>query len=154
MKPFRFFGILTVSALAGCGRSSGGEAPIELPSPYRYAYAMSDCAPWDGPAVTIFLTADPATPDTVPYPQLRISIWRTGQVLPGNTFSWPGKEQVGAASRCDRENNCTPAAAGRVTFKAFQSDSALAGSFALRFPEGATTGGFRARWRGQRAFCG
>ena len=139
-------------ALGGCRRTS---PPAKSPAEFPNAYAVADCAPWDGPAVTLYLTARPADSSGFPLPHLRISVWRDAHELPGHSFAWPADRQVGAAARCETPTDCRAASSGRVTFAAADPDSALSGSTELTFPGGTTTSGsFRAVWRKTRVMCG
>lgn len=143
-----------VIALSGCGDKSNGGLPPP-PDGYPYAYAVADCAPWDGPAVTIYLTARAADSTEFSWPQLRISVWRGVADLPGKSFTWPGEQQIGAAVRCADPDACESATAARVTFLSSPDDTTLIGTAELTFA-GATSvrGGFRAPWRRTRVMCG
>lgn len=127
----------------------------ELPKPFTHATAMSDCAPWDGAAVSILLTTqafDSITPPSPPF--LRLAIWKSRASLGSNVFSWPSDEQIGSASYCESGEDCEAADSGRVQFRA-TSDSTLAGEFQLNFKtRGPVAGGFRAVWLEQRVLCG
>lgn len=150
----RFLLSSLVIALSACGdKSNGGLLPP--PAAYPFAYAVADCAPWDGPAVTIYLTARATDSTEFSWPQLRISVWRAVADLPGQTFSWPTEQQIGAAVRCADPDTCEPATAARVSFLSAADDTTLMGVAELTFA-GATRvhGGFRAPWRRTRVMCG
>ncbi|HSD32215.1 MAG TPA: hypothetical protein VLB49_09915 [Gemmatimonadales bacterium] len=117
---------------------------------------MADCAPWDGPAVTILLTTRPADSTDVTGPHVSISVWRSATALAGQTVAWPSDRQVGAATRCTSEAACEAARSGRVTFAAASSDTLLGGSVELTFAgaDSIVRGAFRASWRRTRVMCG
>jgi hypothetical protein len=122
---------------------------------YPYAYAVPDCAPWDGPATTIYLTTSPTDSTDFSYPQLRLSVYQGHAALPGNSFVWPGDRQVGNGIRCVEESGCVAASSGRITFGAAAPDGGIQGTAELRFPDGTSvTGAFHAIWREPRMFCG
>jgi hypothetical protein len=146
--------LVALGALGAC-RSQTSAPLANSPPGYPYAYAVADCAPWDGPAVTLYLTARAADSTDFPWPQLRISVWRGVATLSGQTFAWPANEQVGAATRCAAPDDCQLAAAARISFAPAADDSSLTGFAELTFPGGETLrGGFRAAWRRMRVMCG
>jgi hypothetical protein len=145
---------LIAAALAAC-RGQASAPPATPPPGYPYAYAVADCAPWDGAAVTLYLTARAADSTDFPWPQLRISVWRGVATLSGQTFSWPADQQVGSAARCTGPDSCQLASAARITFAPAPNDTSLAGFTELTFPGGEMLrGGFRAAWRRTRVMCG
>lgn len=123
---------------------------------YPYAYAAADCAPWDGPAVTILLTARPADSNAVSGPHVSISVWRSATALAGQTVAWPSDQQVGAATRCTSDAGCELARTARVTFAPASPDTTLGGSVELTFAgaDSILRGTFRANWLRTRAMCG
>jgi len=144
-----------LAVLATILPSAGCRSEVTPSSNYPYAYASPTCAPWDGPAVTIYLTptlADSIAPGAA---HLSISIWTSASELPGRSFSWPTDKQTGAGVRCARQGDCEAAAAGRVAFRPFAADSVLEGSFDLLFSDSTSErGGFRAAWRPRQELCG
>ena len=140
--------------LLSCG-GSGGEV-AELPEPFQYATAMRDCAPWDGAAVSILLTAEPLDSTMIPRPPyLRLAIWKDLGSLQDAVFVWPSEEQVGAGSYCTGENDCEAALSGMVQFHKLGSDSSLVGEFEVSFPnEEPFAGGFLADWLSHTVLCG
>jgi hypothetical protein len=122
---------------------------------YRYSYAVPDCAPWDGAATTIYLTATPVDSTDVVYPHLRVSIYQGVAALPGNSFEWSRDAQVGGAVQCVSLTSCEAATSAHVTFGGKGPDGSLRGTADLVFPSGTTLrGSFRATWREQRVLCG
>jgi hypothetical protein len=146
--------ILALPALLAC-RGSDGEL-AELPEPFLHATAMQDCAPWDGPAVSILLTAEPLDSGLTPKaPYLRLAVWKDLGALQDAVFIWPSEEQVGSASYCAEENSCEAALTGLIQFRKLGADSSLAGEFELTFAnEEPFSGGFLARWLPHTMLCG
>lgn len=146
-------GPAALALMLACSGSTGELS--ELPKPFSHATAMSDCAPWDGAAVSILLTTaafDSITPPSPPF--LRLAIWKSRASLGSGVFAWPSDEQVGAASYCETGESCEAAETGRVQFRE-TGDSTLAGKFELSFKsKGPVAGGFRAVWLEHRVLCG
>ena len=129
--------------------------PGEAIPGYPFSYAVTVCAPWDGPAVSVYLTPELSDSTASSYPQLRVSVYRSESALLGNTFSWPAKDQVGVGVRCVDSATCEAATTGRITFLRPAADSSLDGTTELTFPDGTTIrGAFRATWRPTRVMCG
>jgi hypothetical protein len=151
--PTLFLIAILACQLGGPARQLPG-APAGLP----HAYAHRTCAPWDGPAVAVYLTPVPLDtnvqfPPAMTYVQ--ITIWRGLDRLPGTTLSWPTTEQIGSVNRCSGQRGCEQATRANVRFRSADSAGMLDGEVEATFPGGATTrGGFRARWRDERVFCG
>jgi hypothetical protein len=146
-------GSVTCLLLLACSTPSG-DVP-ELPEPFTHATAMRDCAPWDGPAVSIILTTAPLDSTMTPTePWIHLSIWRDSAVLANGLHEWPSDEQVGAASECPTADSCEAAETGRVRFREFEGDT-LVGQFRLTFRnDDPIEGGFRAVWLERRMMCG
>ena len=141
-----------VSSACGAELASREASPAGLP----FAFAVHDCAPWDGPAVTIYLTPTAGSGSTpLSWPHVRVSVWRAAETLPGSSFSWPSDTQVGVAARCTGPDDCVQANRGRIRFRAHEPDGMLAGFTELTFADGTRLeGGFRAVLGRSRAFCG
>ena len=147
-------GLLTAAAVAGC--QGPGSTPSVPPAPegFPFATAGPDCAPWDGPAVTVFLTASPADSTSVPTPYLGLSTYRSPTEVEGRRFEWPAKEQVAGAYRCRAEGDCEASRLGYIRFDRSLPDGTLIGAFVAEFPRDTVEGGFRATWVARRMFCG
>ena len=144
-----------LSCLACRGVPEGDSGLLGSLGGYSYSYAVADCAPWDGAATTIYLTANPVDSTDLPYPHLRVSIYHEVAALPGNSFEWPREARAGGAVRCASPTNCEPATSGRITFGSREADGSLRGTAELAFPGGTSLqGSFRASWREQRVLCG
>jgi hypothetical protein len=146
--------LLSLASLVAC-QGAGDRLPGgHLPEGYSDSYAMRDCAPWDGPAVTVFLTASPADSTSVPTPYLGLSTYRSPTEVEGRRFEWPAKEQVAGAYRCRAEGDCEASRLGYIRFDRSLPDGTLIGAFVAEFPRDTVEGGFRATWVARRMFCG
>jgi hypothetical protein len=128
------------------------------PEGYPYAYAARSCAPWDGPAVTIFLVPSPVdSSSTLPpdAPHIELAIWRSPASLTGTTLTWPTTEQIGVLTACRDQTTCEQATAATVRFRSLPSGGSLEGHISAKFPTATgVSGGFRAVWHPERALCG
>jgi hypothetical protein len=145
--------------LGGCRPSETSPSPIS-PDGLPYAYAMDECAPWDGAATLITLSADTLrggrpTGSEVPRPHVWISVYRPAHALGGERFEID-QDRIAGAMRCTVEETlCEPSTSGFVEFRMRESDGSLPGVFRLRFEDGSTVeGGFRATWYDRRILCG
>lgn len=150
--------VLTLAA-GGATWLNGDPAPPEarVPTGFQHAYAMHDCAPWDGPAITIDLTEMPWS-ENLPLRRFRIAIWRgdlrDGQVL--RLDESEGNSPTGAARYCDG-GGCQPLLGARVVVRQFRRDRSIEGE--LFWPLGDTTRRefalpFHAEWRKHTPLCG
>jgi hypothetical protein len=133
-------------------RPSVGIVP---PNGYSEAMAMPDCAPWDGPAVLLYLLD--STSDAVPpvNRHVRVEIWKGQAELAHHTFRWPANPAPGAAAQCSSDGSCEAAIEGRVAFGAVDPDRSVAGELDLRFASGnSVRQAFKARWQPRRIGCG
>ncbi len=153
--------LLRTALLGGSVALTGircGAAPEESEGPrFANAYALPDCAPWDGSAVSIYLTN--ATYDSVDEhveePFLHLAIWKSVRGAGETTISWPGEESVGGAYHCVMADQCSAATSGRVSVSGMAGDSILPGEYDLRFADSTVMRGrFRARWIDRRMLCG
>ncbi len=152
-RDARFILAVLVSAGSGCGPGS-----VETEGTnFSAAYAFQDCAPWDGVAVSVYLTNAPfdSVSNEVRPPFLHLAIWRDAQRLPQTTITWPGEESAGAASVCSSTTECEAVPSGRVSVSGLASDSTMSGDYELRLADSTTMRGrFRARWIERRMLCG
>lgn len=148
---------LWLAALAGlmACQGAGGRPPADrLPEGYSHSYAMRSCAPWDGPAVAVYLTSSPADSTSIPTPYLGLSVYRSPTDVVGQRYEWPAREQVAGAFRCRAEGDCEASSEGYIRLDASLPDGTLIGAFVARFPHDTLAGGFRAVWLEKRMFCG
>ena len=143
--------VLTVLVLATVAALS---APVQ--PPYPYGVIQSSCAPWDGPAVVVTLTREPAQcgrTDAGPY--LAIGVWRGLPIHEGQTVTFGAGSDAGFASRCAKEGDCERAESGTVVFERYQQGSSAAGRYELQFKGGEIVKGtFDVKWCEMRVRCG
>ncbi len=150
--------VVALAVLSSCGP---GEPPpySEPPAGYPHAYAMTDCAPWDGIATSITLSADTVRVDTplgaeFDPPYLWIAIYESAGDLGGKRFELDGA-RTGAGSRCESVGACDAAEGGWVRIAEIRDDRGMHGDFELRFPgEPPLVGGFEAEWIERTILCG
>lgn len=145
----RLAALFTAFALLACG---GEAAPGPVPG-YPFAYAWNDCAPWDGPAVTLYLSEralDSLPPSSG---QLTVTLWVGRDQAVGRTFRSSDDPVRGAALDCRTPSACEPASVWRVSLRGFARDT-LDGSVDLRLGGRVVAGSFRARWMPKRMLCG
>ena len=155
---------LVASLLVACGGgggSGGGGPDPDIPATppgLEVAWTVDGCAPWDGPATSIFLAHEPPTAAGQPagHPHLWLSLYRARSELSGRAYEWTSEADVGGARWCPEADRCSSATEVRVAFRRQPSDSAdLVGEFTAVFQGDTVAGGFRAPLhRGQRALCG
>ncbi len=147
--------VLTTAPVGGCGTSADLGPLRASPERLPHAVAVRDCAPWDGPAVTIYLSAASADSTPPPPPHLQLSLWRSATELERNTFAWPAETQEAAATWCETDDACRAAPTGRVRIRRVWPDSLIEGEFDLQFDGRISVGGgFRAVWLETRIMCG
>jgi hypothetical protein len=141
--------VIAVLATA-CGSQ---EVPAP-PSEFAHAAATRDCGPADGPAVSIYLSAQPVEELDPPPPFIRLYIWHGLGDLAGRTWSLAGDDAQGSAQFCAVGGDCELASDGSVRVAAVDADSTVEASATLRFPTaGEISGGIVARWISRTIFC-
>lgn len=152
----RIFPIVALAALLpACRRDASADLPHQAISGFPVVQAGPDCAPWDGPAVTITFSGESPDPDSIRPPYLHVSLWKRLPSLVGRTWRWPGDEQSGVASLCLDEQDCRVASAGVVRLEPVGPDSVIAGRLRLEFADRpGVAGSFRAVWRSRVIPCG
>jgi hypothetical protein len=143
--------LFIVASVAALGVACAREAPNE----YSYAFATPDCAPWDGPAVVLYLLDSKS--DAVPPAarHIRVAIWKAESDLAHHTFRWPASPQPGAAARCASAESCEDVTDGQIAFGGIAPDSSVAGEVDFRFANGdRVRKAFTAAWQPRRIACG
>ena len=140
--------------VAGCS----AENDLSLPAPppgYPTAYATAACAPADGPAMRLYLGAEPAEALPPATPFVEVAIWQGVTSLSGRRIEWTGDSSNGMARRCDAAGACTQATSAVVQFRPMGTDTTVTGTVTLSFADGTTVaGGFNAAWRPTQLMCG
>lgn len=147
--------MVLAGVVLGCSGSAEMAPVPNPPSGYPMAFAEDECAPWDGPAVAIYLTDKHLEGYPAPYPHLRIAIWRPAAELGGQIIRWSGDDQsIGVAVRCPEAGKCQRADSVKLQFGSRGPDGVIPGYLELKFEDGASIrGGFRAEWRDRRVMC-
>lgn len=141
--------------LAGCGEVVPQEVP-DPPDGLAVAWAFDDCAPWDGPATTIYLAGEtaPSVDRADSYPHVWVSLYRPSVELPGRTFEWDSDDKdTGGAMLCLQEGECIAATRAKVRLLD-PGDGSIVGTLELTFPDRHIAGGFSATWRTREFVCG
>jgi hypothetical protein len=125
----RLVGLLLLGGIGGtsCDTSSDIAAVPATPPGYPLAFVMHDCAPWDGPAIAIVLTAHPLDSLEAAHPSLRLVIYPRGESLSGRTYRWPADPEMALGTRCVSADSCEMATAGEITVGAVRPDTAMEG---------------------------
>ena len=120
------------------------------------AFAEDECGPTDGPALVIYLLNTEMKGTKVPYPHVRISIWRAAAELSGRTLRWRNEgPSMGMAVRCSEAGKCQRATSVKLEFRSREADGSIPGALELDFEDGESIrGGFRAAWRDRQVLCG
>jgi hypothetical protein len=149
-----FLILLLATALPACALQSS--LPAEPPPGLTEAWFHNDCAPWDGPALSLYLGPEPSeTIFSAPFPHLRVSLYssltrlQTGERL---RFEVPGNQAH--AVYCESEEDCRPAAEITLELSELEADL-MAGSLEILFETGPpVAGSFRASRIPFQALCG
>jgi benzodiazapine receptor len=147
-----FAGVLNASI----AKRNPGERPLSVAGPLSQGVAVADCAPYDGPATSIFLS-ESSDIDTLPPapPYLQLIIYEPGARLSARRVEFGRVEGgSGIALRCQPGGECATTNRGTVEFGAPQEDGSLLGSYRLTFSGDTVAGTFRARWSSRVAICG
>lgn len=124
-------------------------------SNYRYAYAISGCAPWDEPAVQIYLSNKEAKENQPQTPYLSIFIYKSGSEIVGRTFELGTGSELGQASFCRARYKCRSAISATVKITSVDSGKYVSGQYSLSFQNGTRIEGvFDAKWIQVIALCG
>jgi len=138
--------------LACNGGPSGGE-PTEA---WPYAVAQADCAPWDGAATSVYLTAEPLNAGQAsPLPVLRLSVYRGMSGVQGKRWPLgePGPDGA-VAVYCALDAECAGATSGWIQFDSGPAGQ-LSGQYSVIFPDGTRRAGqFRAPVQDVAPMCG
>jgi hypothetical protein len=116
---------------------------------------QSSCAPWDGPAIAITLTTEPAQCKRIAGPFLSLAIWRGVPIHAGQVVKFGPGSDAGWAARCAKEGDCMPAQSGTITFDNYEERSSATGRYELEFKDGGILKGtFAVKWCEERVRCG
>jgi hypothetical protein len=123
--------------------------------PFSYGLIQSSCAPWDGPAIDITLTAQPAQCERVTGPYISMGVWRGLPIHAGQVVKFGAGSDAGFASHCAKEGDCKRAESGTIMFEKYEEGSGARGRYELHFKGGEKISGtFDVVWCKTRAICG
>ncbi len=144
--------VTLVLALLAC---DGGPAEAGPTESWPYAVARPDCAPWDGAATSVYLTATPLDSGASPMPILRLSVYHDLGSVRGARWTLGDSGPDGAAAvLCTSEQACQSAASGWIEFESGAAGP-LSGRYDVVFPDGVRRAGqFRAPVQEITALCG
>jgi hypothetical protein len=151
MRFALFASVLIVVTSAGCGGDGLLSPPAGLPN----AAAGAACAPTDGPAVTVYLSASAiVSPNPAP-PNVQLTIWRSADELIG-TWSLAASSAQGQAVRIGPAGEFMESAArGTITVFSVNADRTVVGNVDVTFASGTRIrGGFTAPWIVRSVVCG
>lgn len=125
------------------------------PAACSYGTMQSSCAPWDGPAISMTLTSEPAQCKRTTEPFVSIGIWRGLPLRSGQVVKFAPGSDAGFASRCKKEGDCERAQSGTITFDRYEEGSSASGRYELHFKGDETLSGtFDLKWCHERVVCG
>ena len=132
-----------------------GRVAFSTASPFAHGLIQGSCAPWDGPAIGITLTVEPAQCERVKGPYISMGVWRGLPIHTGQTVKFGSGSDAGFASRCAKEGDCQRAESGTIVFDKYEEGSGAPGNYELHFKGGEkTSGSFDVVWCKTRAICG
>lgn len=145
--------MILCAALTAC--ATGGENSPPVFEEWNHAVAMADCAPWDGPATTVYLTQVPYT-DQLTRPFLRLAVYRGVDEVAGQRWDvGVGHERDGLPALCPVMGECVTARSGWIAFEARGAGAPLEGRYDLTLETGKRiAGGFVAPVLERLALCG
>ncbi len=130
-------------------------APVSANSVYSFALIQPSCAPWDGGAIEVTLTKEPAKCDRIDGSYLTIGVWKGLPVHAGQEVNFDARSSAGFASQCALAGACERAESGKVFFEIVEQGKQASGHYELMFKGGKTlTGKFDAKWCDKRVMCG
>lgn len=125
------------------------------PTAFSYGTMQGSCAPWDGPAIGMTLTSEPAQCKRTSEPFISIGIWRWLPLQSGQVVKFAPGSDAGFASRCKKEGDCERAQSGTIKFERYEEGSGASGHYELHFKGDETLSGtFDVKWCQERVVCG
>jgi len=150
MLALKYISILSLSAWLVLAA-----IPSSADSPFSYALIRPSCAPWDGAAIEVTLTKEPAQCTRTDGPYLAIGVWKGLPLHDGQEVLFSSGSNAGFASQCAKAGDCERAESGKIVFEKFQPGSGASGHYELHFKGGRTLiGNFDAKWCNDRVVCG
>ena len=145
----------SLAFLSLCASLAVTAAPVTADSGYSFALIQPSCAPWDGGAIEVTLTKEPAKCDRTDGPYLAIGVWKGLPIHAGQEVNFNARSSAGFASQCAKAGDCERAESGKVSFDDVAQGIRASGHYELMFKGGKTlTGKFDAKWCNKRVMCG
>ncbi len=137
------FALAAIAAIASDGPS------------FSYGTMQGSCAPWDGPAIEMRLTTQPAECKRVSEPYISIAVWRGLPLHEGQVVKLGGGSDAGSAARCAKEGDCKLAQSATIVFDKYHERSGASGHYELQLKGGEILKGtFEVKWCEEHVFCG
>ena len=147
-------GSVVVSALVGaaCGATEGPVESLRV----EHAYLQRTCAPWDGPATTLFLADGDTVSGVVPQPFLMIAVYESASRASGKHYRMtPDDSDVGVALACATAEGCEALPEAVVEFGQLEERVPPEVTVrVLRGDGGVAEGRFTATWLEPADLCG
>jgi hypothetical protein len=141
-------------ALPACALQS--ELPDTPPPGLTEAWFHDDCAPWDGPALSLYLSPEPGqTVFVAPFPHLLVSLYSSRlQFEEGERLRFELPGNVGHAAYCRKMDDCRTATEVTLEFSRLEP-TLMEGRLEVQFETGPPVrGSFRASEIPFQALCG
>ena len=100
------------------------------PQPSVYATLTRSCAPFDGPAVTLYLSEHPIEGVVPAPPYNMISVYRGLDAVLGQSILVEST-QAGSAVKCLSASDCRPYSGAVIKFGALRSDSTISVNYRI-----------------------
>ena len=150
MRAMKYVVVLSI-----CAWLALAAIPSSADSPFSYALIRPSCAPWDGGAIEVTLTREPAQCSRTDGAYLAIGVWRGLPLHDGQEVNFDSRTSNGFASQCAKAGECERAESGKIIFDKIQQGNSASGHYELHFKGGKTlTGSFGAKWCNDRVMCG
>jgi len=149
------FAPLALALIVATAAACGGDGLLAPPSGLPFAAAGAACAPMDGPAVTVYLSASAiASPAPAP-PNVQLSLWRSAEEITG-TWSLAPSSAHGQAVRIGPAGGLVESATrGSITVLSVDAARTVVGNVDVTFASGMRVrGGFTAPWIVRSVVCG
>ncbi len=120
----------------------------------KYVYITKTCAPWDGAALTILISAKPQDCDKIEAPYLRVTIWKSIANVSGKEFTFPDNK-VGIISKQVEKDKYVIAKMGTIKFNKSDDKSEVVFEIDVEFEDGEKVKDkFKAKWCLSQRICG
>jgi hypothetical protein len=145
----------TLALLAVSPACRSSDVPVEPPAGFAHAIAQRDCAPTDGPALSIYLTPTLVDAPHPPPPFVRVSVYDSPADVIGRTWSWGPSTTIAGAVMCTSTTACVTSSSGLIILGRFAADSSLVATVDAHFPGGERIRGrVHGVWKTHPYLCG